>query len=558
MPDSSDAGETLVDRLDGGRIVAARYRLEKLLGRGGMGVVWLASDDILRRRVALKFVTEMLAHDRAAIEDLKHETTRCLDLTHPRIVRIYDFVQDGPLAGISMEYVDGDTLSELRAARPHRCFEAAELFPWLAQMAEALDYAHREAKVVHRDLKPSNVMLARDGQIKVSDFGIARSISDSLTRVSAQIGKVSGTLGYMSPQQAQGAPPQAADDIYAVGAMLFELLTGKPPFFGPPALVFQQLLNIPAPGVNERRQEFSGGALPPVPRAWEETIARCLAKDPVQRPRAVEEVRAALAPGGRPATVRALAAETPMHRAIPASGGPSSPAPPAGAPEVRTHGWLGWAGAAGFAVAGIALGTGIWWALRTDERTPSPASGASATPRAVPSPSPIQVQPAATPQLSVATPAAQPVARVPVPAPNLIPATPPAASPSAPSASAPSTPTPPAPEPPPSATTPVPSKTTPRAAVSTRDAVAPLRQATPRAAPLRQATPRAAPPRKATPQAASRSVGPPRRTQATPVARATPRPATPVANPGGVTQEERDRAERVRRAFQRTRPGGGL
>lgn len=165
-----------------------RYTLTKILGRGGMGVVWLARDDELERDVALKFLPELIIHDRAVLSDLKREARRSLELTHKNIIRIYDFVYDQTSACISMEYVDGDTLSNLRADKSHKVFEPAELKEWVSQLCGALDYAHSHARIVHRDLKPANLMVNQRGDLKVSDFGIARSLSDSVSKLTLQHG----------------------------------------------------------------------------------------------------------------------------------------------------------------------------------------------------------------------------------------------------------------------------------------------------------------------------------------------------------------------------------
>src|SRR6266576_4905207 len=136
----------------GGQKIFGRYTLIKILGRGGMGVVWLARDEELEREVALKFLPELIVHDRAMLSDLKRETKRNLELTHKNIVRIYDFVNDERSACISMEFVDGDTLSNLRAEKERKVFEPEEIAGWTAQLCDALDYAHNHAKIIHRDL----------------------------------------------------------------------------------------------------------------------------------------------------------------------------------------------------------------------------------------------------------------------------------------------------------------------------------------------------------------------------------------------------------------------
>jgi serine/threonine protein kinase len=150
--------------------VFGRYVLESLAGRGGMGVVWKARDERLNRWVALKLLLEVVAEDPEAVRDLLRETNRCLELTHPHIVRVYDLVQDGPLAAIAMEYVDGESLAKRKAAAQGGCLTLAELRPLMEQLCTALDYAHRVAKVVHRDLKPANLLLTKGGAAQGHGF----------------------------------------------------------------------------------------------------------------------------------------------------------------------------------------------------------------------------------------------------------------------------------------------------------------------------------------------------------------------------------------------------
>ena len=263
-----------------GQRLFGRFVLKRILGRGGMGMVWLAWDERLEREVALKFLPDMLRSDAAALDDLKRETRRGLDLAHPHIVRVYDLVEDPNAAAIAMEFVDGQTLASLRVAKEQKVFEPAEISVWVRHLCEALDYAHHRAKLVHRDLKPANLMVNQQDDLKVTDFGIARSISDAVSRVTMDRG-TSGTLLYMSPQQALGQKPAISDDVYAIGATLYELLTSKPPFHS--GNIARQLEETVPPSVAERRQELEklGGPIPP---AWEETIAACLAKDPALRP----------------------------------------------------------------------------------------------------------------------------------------------------------------------------------------------------------------------------------------------------------------------------------
>src|SRR5438105_10427243 len=251
-----------------------------------MGIVWLARDEELERGVALKFIPDLMIQDRAVFDQLKRETKRCLELTHPHIVRIHDFIHDERSGCISMEYIDGETLSNLRAEKEQKVFEPNELSEWTIQLCNALDYAHNHAKIIHRDLKPANLMVNQRGDLKVSDFGIARSLGDSVSRLTMEQGR-SGTLVYMSPQQLGGERGTHLDDIYSLGASIYELLTSKPPFYS--GNIDRQIHERIAPSMSERRKELdiAPALLPPI---WEEVVAACLAKDPAQRPQSTADV----------------------------------------------------------------------------------------------------------------------------------------------------------------------------------------------------------------------------------------------------------------------------
>jgi serine/threonine protein kinase len=288
-----DLGQTLRGFAPGENLFG-RYTLKTILGRGGMGVVWRAFDEHLERDVALKFLPELIVLDHAALDELKRETKRNLELTHHNIVRIYDFAHEDQTACISMEYVDGATLSALRVQREAKVFNVTELRGWAAQFCDALQYAHAKARIVHRDLKPANLMVNAAAQLKITDFGIARSLSDSVSMLSMR--GTSGTLLYMSPQQLDGERPSSLDDIYALGATLYELLTSKPPFFSG-AIETQIREKMPAT-VAARRKELGIENQEAVPDDWERTIADCLAKEPAARPPSAAELafRLGLAP----------------------------------------------------------------------------------------------------------------------------------------------------------------------------------------------------------------------------------------------------------------------
>ncbi|EDY21508.1 serine/threonine protein kinase [Chthoniobacter flavus Ellin428] len=279
---ATDSYPDLVDSQEGvasheGQRVFERYVLEEMVGRGSMGIVWKAHDQTLDRIVALEFLPDRIYRDAVARDDLKRETRRCLELTHPNILRIHDFLEDGDRAAIALEYLDGLNLSELLMERPSRCFQPEELSVWVTDLCAAIDYAHEAGRCMHRELRPTSLVVNSHGAVKITGFGFALSTGSSS----------GGTIGYMSPQRVVGELPSPSDDIYSVGATLYELLTGKPPFEG--SDLSAQIQDVIPESMAERRRSFGlpESAIPP---AWEETIAACLAKDPDQRPASGREI----------------------------------------------------------------------------------------------------------------------------------------------------------------------------------------------------------------------------------------------------------------------------
>jgi serine/threonine protein kinase len=263
-----------------------------------MGIVWLARDEQLDRNVALKFLPDLVVHDSALLSDLKREAMHSLELTHRNIVRIYDLVQDSRSACISMEFVDGATLAALRSEKSAAVFSCAELHQWLPELCDALAYAHTYARVVHSDLKPSNLMVNAKGTLKITDFGIARSLSDSVSLVTRER-STTGTLVYMSPQQLEGERASHLDDIYSLGATLYDLLTSKPPFYR--GQIDRQIRQRIPPSLQARREELDIDSDEVIPESWEQTIAACLAKDPSERPQsAIEILKSLESPPGVP------------------------------------------------------------------------------------------------------------------------------------------------------------------------------------------------------------------------------------------------------------------
>jgi len=266
-------------------LVFDRFKLERCLGRGGMGEVWLAYDQSLEEKVALKLLPRLVQHDAHSVEQLKNETKRGRQLSHEHIVRVFDYYQDSQNAAIAMEYVNGEDLRTLQAREINQVFSADKLRPWVQQLLAGLDCAHRSG-VVHRDLKPANLLIVNTSQVlKVADFGIARTIEDSIKLLT--LGVTSrGTPCYMSPEQAMGHRPHPLDDIYSLGATLYHLLAGLPPFHT--GDMTTQIMHKTPPPLAETQAER--GINQPVPPEWEKTILACLEKKRANRPQSAMEV----------------------------------------------------------------------------------------------------------------------------------------------------------------------------------------------------------------------------------------------------------------------------
>jgi tRNA A-37 threonylcarbamoyl transferase component Bud32 len=255
----------------GGELIADRYEVEKLVGRGGMSSVYKARDTLLERNVALKILHEHHLEDDEYVERFQREARIVAQLSHPNIVTVIDRGEADGRPFIVFEYVDGETLDELvdrRGALP--IDDALEI---AIASARGLAFAHRHG-LVHRDVKPQNILLNGDREPKVTDFGIARSLD--VKKGVTQTGTVLGTSNYIAPEQASGDGASAQSDFYSLGVVLFELLTGSVPFEGENFVaVAMQHINEPAPNVGSRR--------PDVPLRLAAAVARALAKDPRER-----------------------------------------------------------------------------------------------------------------------------------------------------------------------------------------------------------------------------------------------------------------------------------
>ena len=268
--------DTLINTLFDGR-----YRILRKLGAGGMANVYLAEDQELGRRVAIKILNERHANDEQFVERFRREAKNAAGLSHPNIVSIFDRGQAEGTYYIAMEYLDGRSLKELITARGPAPIPVS--VDYARQILAALRVAHRQ-NLVHRDIKPHNVLVDGEGRVKVTDFGIARAGPSQMT----EEGSIIGTAQYLSPEQAQGAPVTPASDLYSVGIVLYELLTGSVPFGGetPVELAMKHLSKVPEPPSRLR---------PEVPRDLDFVVMRALAKSPDERYQSADEMDADLA-----------------------------------------------------------------------------------------------------------------------------------------------------------------------------------------------------------------------------------------------------------------------
>ena len=360
-----------------GRVLAARYELGPRLGAGGMAGVYQATDQVLDRTVAVKVLGPPYDQDPDFVDQFRHEARMAAGLGHPNVVAIFDSASEGDLHYIVMEYVQGQTLAEL--LRRH-----GRLPPGLAaevahRVCLALEAAH-ERGLVHRDIKPANVMVDQAGLVKVMDFGIAKAAAATTTTMLNSAGQLLGTAPYLSPEQAQGRPVDGRSDLYALGCVLYELLTGTPPFRGhsPLAVVAQQVSEPPEPP--SHRNSEVGAELDAV-------VLTALAKQPSQRYQTAEAMGQDLA-----RMVRDRGGPVPLRPAADPAGGPfGSPATPSASATTaviagravragaRRPGWNRWALPAGaLLVVVVAVAVAVW-SLRSGGGTVQPQAGPPST-----------------------------------------------------------------------------------------------------------------------------------------------------------------------------------
>lgn len=377
--------------IEPGSVFGNRYTLDERIAVGGMGEVWKATDRVLGRTVAIKLLTPALAEQPGFVERFREEARHTAALGHPNIATVYDYgKEDEGAAGTSwlvMEYVEGQPLSKIIASEGPQSPRRTAMI--IGQCADALEAAHA-AGVVHRDVKPANILVRPDGVVKLTDFGIARAKDAApMTRT----GEVMGTAQYISPEQAMGKPVTGKSDIYSLGVVAYELLTGKRPFDEGSAYATALAHVHKAPP-----------ALPSsVPPAMATVIASCLAKDPAQRPVSAAALAGAMK-GGPAAAAAAVpprfdpsqvlgdragatqqltdaaayahppqAARTTVQPAATAYRGPD------GEPERRTNPWL-WAVFAVLALLALFAILRITGVIGSDTPKPSPTTSASTAP----------------------------------------------------------------------------------------------------------------------------------------------------------------------------------
>jgi eukaryotic-like serine/threonine-protein kinase len=271
-----------------GRVLADRYEIGDLLGRGGMAEVYLATDRVLDRPVAVKVLGSWLVNDGTFVERFRREALAAARISHPNLVAVFDAGSEEDLHYIVMEHVPGETLADVLRhdgrVPPTRATRIA------SSVGDALGVAHA-AGIVHRDVKPANVMLTPDGRVKLMDLGIARGIEgESITRASS----ILGTAGYLSPEQARGERVDHRSDIYSLGCVLYEMLTGRQPFEAdnPVAVAFKHVHEAPLPPTSLEAS---------VPPALEAVVLRAMEKDPASRFPSVADMTSALHGSASPA-----------------------------------------------------------------------------------------------------------------------------------------------------------------------------------------------------------------------------------------------------------------
>lgn len=277
--------QSIAETFSPGQVLAESLTLKQKLSTADIGILWLAHDGESGKDLELLFLPGALLSDSHAMDELRAQVKLNRQLIHPHVLRTHDFIEEEGWAAISSDAVEAETLASLLAKKGNSSFDPSDIKAWSATLCQTLDDAHR-AGLLHRDLVVRNILLTKGGEILITNFGISRIILDALRRALGP-GKIDEHLASMSPQQLDGELPARWDDIYALGALIYQLLTGKPPFYS--GDILPQIRKTVPPPLADRRAEFGING-EQVPAGWEKVIAACLEKHTPQRPKSAREV----------------------------------------------------------------------------------------------------------------------------------------------------------------------------------------------------------------------------------------------------------------------------
>lgn len=311
-----------VRSLCGGQFIYNRYSLVRLLGRGRTSAVWQAWDDQQSQDVALKFLPESLAQNAEVIADLQETVRRLTPIDVPQVARVLGFEKEGKFAAVVMQMVDGTSLAAMREQKKDQVFEAVELKEWLKKITHILGDLHQNAGVCHGNLKPSNLLVGQDGALMIAGLGIDAKIGNWVNRLEGSPRDVSETLRYVSPQQSKAGEPAITDDTYGLGAALYDLITGNPPFFQ--GNIQAQVAEDVPPSMTRRRRDLRIVG-EPIPRAWDETVAACLEKESEKRPQSMRQLAEMLELYGPAKVTIPVLSEADVEAAIAAAPKPEVP-----------------------------------------------------------------------------------------------------------------------------------------------------------------------------------------------------------------------------------------